>query len=156
MPDPEEHRLIEKLRKVEALFARPATDGERGAAQSAADRIRARLRSLERSEPLIEFRFSFGDAWSASLFTALVRRYGLKPYRYRGQRRTTVMVKITRVFVDETLWPEFCQFQALLHEHFGAVTDRVIAQAIDGDNSAVELRPGPEPTRSGASDMTAR
>ena len=142
MPDSEEQRLIDRLRKVEALFARPGTDGERGAAQSALDRIRARLRSLERSAPPIEFRFSFADGWSTSLFIALLRRYGLKPYRYPGQRRTTVMVKVTKVFTDETLWPEFQQFQRLLREHLGAVTDRVIAQAISGDNAVVEERPG--------------
>ena len=147
MQDSEEQRLIDRLRKVEALFARPGTDGERGAARSALDRIRARLRSLEQTAPPIEFRFSFADAWSTSLFIALLRRYGLKPYRYPGQRRTTVMVKVTKVFTDETLLPEFQQFQTLLREHLEAVTDRVIAQAISGDDAAVEVRPGKESTR---------
>ena len=145
MADSEEQRLIDRLRKVEALFARPGTEGERGAAQSALDRIRARLRTLEQTAPPIEYRFSFADAWSRSLFTALLRRYGLKPYRYNGQRHTTVMVRVTKLFVDETLWPEFQQFQTLLREHLVAVTDRVIAQAISRDNAAVEQRPGTHP-----------
>ena len=37
----EEQQLILKLRKIEALFARPGTDGERRAAESASNRIRA-------------------------------------------------------------------------------------------------------------------
>ena len=39
------------------------------------------------------------DDWSRQLFLALLRRYELKPYRYRGQRYTTVMVKVPKKFV---------------------------------------------------------
>jgi hypothetical protein len=40
----------------------------------------------------VEFRFSLADQWSRHLLVALLRRYGIKPYRYSRQRRTTVMV----------------------------------------------------------------
>ena len=140
VPDQNEDQLIAKLHKIEALFARPGTDGERDAAQGALTRIRARLRTLEQAEPVVEFRFSLTDAWSRSLFIALLRRYELTPYRYRGQRRTTVMVKVTKTFVDETLWPEFEQFQAVLHDHFQEITKRVIAKAIGSEDADVELR----------------
>jgi len=42
-----ERRLIEKLRKIEALFARTSTPGERAAAAHAWERIRESLRQLE-------------------------------------------------------------------------------------------------------------
>ena len=90
----EEQQLIAKLRKIEALFARPGTEGERRAAEHASHRIRARLTALEEREPAVEFRFSLADAWSRSLFIAVLRRHGLRPYRYPGQRRTTVMVRV--------------------------------------------------------------
>ena len=138
----DEHELITKLRKIEQLFARPGTDGERQAAEQASARIRARLQALEQTESAIEHRFSLADGWSRALFIALLRRYGLKPYRYRGQRHTTVMVRVTRSFVDQTLWPAFQQSQAVLHEHFEAVTKRVIAQAIDARETDVEVREG--------------
>lgn len=138
----EEQELIAKLRKIEQLFARPGTDGERQAAQHASQRLRARLQALEPSEPVIEFRFTLSDAWSRSLFVALLRRHGLRPYRYPGQRRTTIMVKLTRSFLDRTLSPEFEQAQAVLHEHFEAVTRRVIAQAIGEHGEDVEVREG--------------
>ena len=136
----EEQQLIAKLRKIEALFARPGTDGERRAAENASNRIRSRLAALEDLEPAVEFRFSLADAWSRSLFIAVLRRHGLKPYRYHGQRRTTVMVKVPKPYVDGTLWPEFRQLQTVLHEHFEAVTKRVIAQAMGTEDSDVELR----------------
>jgi hypothetical protein len=139
----EEQQLVLKLQKIEALFARPGTEGERRAAESASNRIRARLAEFEHAEPAVEFRFSMTDAWSRSLFIAVLRRHGLRPYRYHGQRRTTVMVKVPKPYVDATLWPEFLQLQSVLHEHFEAVTNRVIAQAIGADAGDVELREGP-------------
>lgn len=138
----EEQQLISRLRKIEALFARPGTEGERRAAENASNRIRARLTALEDTEPSIEFRFSLTDAWSRSLFIAVLRRHGLRPYRYHGQRRTTVMVRVVKLYVDATLWPEFLQLQTVLHEHFEAVTKRVIAQAMGTEDGDVELREG--------------
>src|SRR5437870_11936272 len=85
----EESRLIEKLRKIETLFARTTNPGERQAAESALERIRRRLDELEQTEQPVEFRFSLQDGWSKSLLVALLRRSGLKLYRYAGQRRTT-------------------------------------------------------------------
>lgn len=138
----EEQQLIAKLRKIEALFNRPGTEGERQAAESASARIRARLATLEGIEPAVEYRFSLADTWSRSLFVALLRRHGLTPYRYNGQRRTTVMVRVAKSYVDTALWPEFTQFQAVLHEHFATVTTRVIGQALGGGDGEVEVREG--------------
>ena len=145
MNESEEARLVEKLRKIERLFARTDVAGERAAAESALERIRERLDQLERTEPPVEFRFSLPDAWSKSLFLALLRRYGLAPYRYRGQRRTTVMVRVTRTFADQVLWPEFRELDATLREHLDSVTRRIIATAIHGDVRDAEERPGQEP-----------
>jgi hypothetical protein len=143
--DEEEQRLVEKLRKIEALFARATNSGERAAAESARDRIRARLEQLEQSERPVEYRFSLPDGWSKSLFIALLRRYGIEPYRYSGQRRTTVMARVTRTFAEEVLWPEFEELNGTLRAHLESVTKRVIAQAIHGDQGDAEERPGPEP-----------
>jgi hypothetical protein len=84
------------------------------------------------------------DGWAKSLFIALLRRYGLKPYRYPGQRRNTVMVRVTATFVNETLWPEFQEFYKSLRAHLEEVTNRVIAEAICKDASDVEVRSGRE------------
>jgi tRNA nucleotidyltransferase (CCA-adding enzyme) len=136
----EEQEPIAKLRKIEALFARPGTDGERHAAKNASSRIRARLDALAQSEAPVEYRFSLPDAWSRALFIAVLRRHGIRPYRHRGQRHTTVMVKVAKSYVDETLWPEFHQLQTVLYKHFEAVTKRVIARAMGSDTAEVELR----------------
>jgi hypothetical protein len=141
----DEQRLVDKLRKIEGLFARSTTPGERVAAEHAADRIRQRLRQLERVERAAEFRFSLPDSWSRSLFVALLRRYGVEPYRYRGQRRTTVMARVTPTFASEVLWPEFQQLHQTLRDHLESVTHRVIRQAINGDDAEVPEKPGAEP-----------
>ena len=145
MAQDEEARLVEKLRKIETLFARATTPGERVAAGNAGERIRQRLQQLEKLERVIEYRFSVSDGWSKQLFIALLRRYGVTPYRYRGQRRTTVMAKVTRSFVNDVLWPEFQQLDATLQAHLDSVTKRVIATALHRDDSEVEERPEAEP-----------
>jgi len=122
---------VEKLRRIEALHARPGSEGERQAAERARERIQARLKELEAEEPPIEFRFSLADQWSRHLFVALLRRYGVEPYRYRGQRRTTVMARLSRSFVNDTLWPEYMELQRTLAAYFDALTDRVIEQALE-------------------------
>ena len=142
----EEVRLIERLRKVEALFARTTFPGERRAAESALERIRSRLEELEKVERPVEFRFSLPDGWSKSLFVALLCRYGLKPYRYAGQRRTTVMVNVAASFVDDVLWPEFCELNETLRSHLDSVTNRIIQQAIHSGDMHVEEQRGQEPT----------
>jgi len=126
------------VRKVEALHAGAATPGERDAAAAARERIRARLRELERTSPPVEWRFSMADAWSRQLLVALLRRYGLRPYRWRGQRYTTVMVHVTKRFVDETLWPEYLELSRVLRHHLADVTDRLIRGAIHESTAEAE------------------
>lgn len=139
----DERQLIEKLLRIEALFARPGTEGEKVAAASAAERIRARLAELGKLDPPIEYQFTMADRWSRKLMMALLRRYGLRPYRYRRQRHTTVMVRVSQRFVRETLWPEFEEFNRTLQAYLADVTDRVVAEAICPDDKDEEVRPDP-------------
>ena len=136
----DERTLIEKLHRIEALFAGGATEGERIAAAEARHRIQLRLLEVARTDPPIEYRFTLADAWSRRVFLALLRRYDLAPYRYRGQRHTTVMVRVSKRFVDETLWSEFQQIDGTLRRYLDDVTARVIAEVIHKDTSdAVEV-----------------
>lgn len=77
------------------------------------------------------------------LSLALLRRYGIAPYRYPGQRYTTVMAGVPKRFVDETLWPEFQQLNAELTRYMNAVTDRIIKAAVFPDDSDAETRSAP-------------
>lgn len=128
-----EQELREKLRRIEALYAGATTPGEKMAAAAAMERIRKRLNEDERTEPLVEFKFTMADGWSRKLFVALCRRYGLKPYRFKGQRYTTVMVKVPPSFVNRTLWPEFQEIQKALEQYLQAATDRIIREEVFGD-----------------------
>jgi hypothetical protein len=136
----DEAKLIEKLKLIEALFAGATTPGERVAADAARQRILERLKSVEVADPPIEFKFTLGDLWSRRVFLALLRRYNLRPYRFRGQRHTTVMVKVSQRFVQETLWPQFEEVSQTLHSYLSEVTDRVVSQVLSADLSeAVEV-----------------
>ena len=135
----DEVKLIEKLRLIEALYAGATTEGERVAAERARNRILERIKQWEEEDPPVEYRFSMADLWSRKVFVALLRRYGIRPYRYSGQRYTTVMAKVSKRFVDETLWPEFQQFSDTLRVYLSEVTDRVVSQVIHQDSSEAEV-----------------
>ena len=140
----EEEKLLDKLRKIEALFAGATTPGERDAAWHARERVMARLREFEVAEPPVEYRFSLSNTWSKRLFLALIRRYGLRPYRYPRQRRTTVRVRVPRRFVNEVLWPEFQALNTVLSTYLDEVADRVIAEAMQAGSFEDEDEESPQ------------
>lgn len=143
MEQNEHQRLIEKLRRIEALFAdAAAAPGEKAAAGEAKERILNRLKQFVQTDPPVEYTFTLRNPWSNKLFIALLRRYGLRPYRYPRQRYTTVMARVPKRFVDETLWPEFVELDRTLATFLTEVTDRVIAESINADASDAEVRPG--------------
>ncbi len=131
----DETTLIAKLLKIEALFAGATTAGEQAAASHARGRILARLAELSREDPAVEYKFTMADEWSRKVFLALLRRYGLKPYRRYRQRYTTVMVRVPARFVDETLWPEFQRLTEELRAYLSQVTDRIVDQVLQADSS---------------------
>ena len=83
------------------------------------------------------------DPWARKLFLALLRRYELRPYRYPRQRHTTVMVRVPRRFVDETLWPEHQALSESLRSYLNEVTERVISEAVHEDHSEAAETPEP-------------
>jgi hypothetical protein len=135
--------IEDRLRKLEALFARGATPGERAAAGAALNRFQSRLDlgGGESREPEIELQFSMPDAWALRLFIAICRKHGVKPYRYRRQRRTTVVVRVQQSVFDQTVHAEF---QALHHElgsYFQEIVDHLISDAMhsDGNDDNLEI-----------------
>ena len=133
-----ESQLRDKLRKITALFEGATTVGERQAAAAAMERVRQALAAAVKTQPPPEFKFSLADLWQRRLFLALCRRYGLKPYRYRGQRHNTVLVRAPRAFVDGTLWPEYLALSEALRSYLNEATERIIREEVykDADEAA--------------------
>lgn len=135
--------IEDRLRKLEALFARGATPGERAAAGAALDRFQSRLDlgASESHEPEIGLQFSMHDVWALRLFIAICRKHRVKPYRYLRQRRTTVVVRVQQSVFDQTVNAEF---QALHHElgsYFQEIVDHLISDAMhsDGNDDNLEV-----------------
>ena len=145
-----ETELLEKLRKIESLFAGAGTAGERDAAEAALGRVKARLAEQGQRNPPIEMQFSMPDQWSKRLFLALCRRYGLRPYRYSRQKRTTVMVRLPKDFVNQILWPEFVELDKVLHRYLHDVTLKLIREQVHADTSDAEEVAGALPPASPA------
>jgi len=130
-----EQLLREKLRKIEALFAGAATEGEKVAAGAAAERIRVRLDRTAGKEKSIETKVSIPDVWSRQLFIALSRRYGVRPFRYRRMHRQSIVVRAPKSFINQVLWPEFEELNAALTDYLSEITNRVIREEVHGETS---------------------
>jgi hypothetical protein len=137
-----EQELREKLRKISALFEGATTTGERNAAAAAIARVKQALAALGQTERAIETRFSMNDLWHRRLFSALCRRYGLEPFRYKGQRYSTLVVRAPQSFVDKTLWPEYLELQKALDEYLNEATERIIREEVYGDAREAPERAG--------------
>ena len=75
---------IARLAKLQALFERAGSAGERDAADAAIDRLRSQLGDTPprcSATQEVELKFSLPDVWSVRLFVALCRQHGLRPYR---------------------------------------------------------------------------
>ena len=68
------------------------------------------------------------------------RRFGLTPSRLHRQRRTTVMLKTPKAFIEQVLWPEFQELDEALRRYLSEVTARIIREEVHKDLSeATEL-----------------
>jgi len=133
-----EGELRDKLRKISALFEGATTTGEREAAAAAIKRVRDALSEIGKTETPIEMQFTHLDQWHRRLFLALCGRYGLKPYRYRRQRYSTVTVRAPRSFLTGTLWPEFLQIREALDEYLKEATEKIIREEVFNDPGEAE------------------
>ena len=131
--------LIDKIRKVEALYHSTQSHGEAQAAQTALERLRSQLKQTP--QPELEFQLSLADPWKRQLFLALARRHGLKPFRRYRQRYSSVMIKVTQRYMDEVLWPEFQELSRLLNGYLSEATQDIITRAVHKDISEAEETP---------------
>lgn len=138
-------RIIEKLKKIQQLYERAGTDGEKAAALEAMRRIKGQLDKMG-PEPTREhvftssaswdndyeeeFRFGFNNPWSHSLFLALLHKHGIPPYRRPRQKRTTVCARIKSRFCNHVLWPEFTALNNELVHHLNSYADEIIRAAV--------------------------
>ena len=122
------------------MFEGASTTGERTAA-AAIKRVKESLAALAATEEAVEFRFTLPDRWQRRLLSALCRRYGLQPYRYKRQRHTTVMLRAPASFINKTLWPEYLQLKNALDAYLNAATDRIIRDAVYRDTEEAPERP---------------
>ena len=137
--------IREKLAKLEALFARGATAGERAAAGAARERLQAKpgFAADEDDGPEIELKYSFPDVWSVKFFLS---RYAARtaftltaPPR---QRRTTVVVRVRKSSFEQTVAEEFRTLHRELTGYFNETVEHLIADAMrsDGDDETLEQR----------------
>jgi hypothetical protein len=129
--------LLRKLSAIEALLQGAATPGENAAAEAAKHRLEARLAQLPPA--CQDFHFTIHDSSGRKLFGALAKKLGLEAFRYKGQRRTSLVVHCTAAKKD-LLWDQFLQAHQILAQYLEEVTNRVIAQTLGQPDAEVAER----------------
>lgn len=135
--------LVIKFQKIEALHAGAQTSGEKDAARNALNKIQKRIEEYQEVETPTEWKLSTSSMFEKKLLHALLRRYGLSPYRYARQRYTTTMVMASGRFIDDVLWPEYLEMSRVLDSHLTEVTNQIIKDAIGQDESGDDIRQEP-------------
>jgi len=130
----DEKRIIEKLLKIQALYEKAASEGEKNAALAAMQRVTEQLKTAQ-SVTQEEFKFSFNNPWSRRLFISLLRKHNIRPYRKPRQKGTTVMAVMTSEYCDKILWPEFLALDKELIGFINQATDEIIRKAVNPDIS---------------------
>ncbi len=131
-----EHDLVMRMRQVEADLApapTPLADGQPG--PDARQRIAMRREAIEQTDPPMEHHFQVKDAAERRLLAALLRRYGLTPYRYPRQGENDLMVRMSLSFEDELLHPIRAALQREWAAFRLAAMERVAAEALHWDTS---------------------
>jgi hypothetical protein len=136
--------LVDKIRKIEALLAGAKSDGERRAAELAKQRIQGRLAA----QP-IEYTIRLRNLWTKKLFVALCQKYQLKPYRYSRQKHTTTMLRVSKPFLDEILWPEFKKYDHMLEGLVNEIMQDLISKIHDVKEEDEVVIAGELPTTMG-------
>jgi hypothetical protein len=127
--------LADKISKIEALIAGTSSDGERKAAELA----KQRLQEKTAAQP-IEYSVRVDGLWKKKLFMAICQKYGLSTYRYSGQKRTTAMVRVSKSFMDQILWPEYNRHAQAFDEFALEIMSDLIAKIHQvNDNDEVEI-----------------
>jgi hypothetical protein len=132
--------LIEKLQKIEALYLRSTTTGEKAAAAHAMSNIQNKLENYRQVEQPVEWTYRVNNYFEKRLLQAVLNKYGLHSYRYSGQRYTTLKVMITRHMSDEVVWPQYLEMCEVLRKYLDEVTNDVIKKAMGQDESDDEIR----------------
>ena len=71
---------------------------------------------------------------------AICQKYGLSTYRYSGQKRTTTMVRVSKSFMDQILWPEYNRHAQAFDEFALEIMNDLIAKIHQvSDNDEVEI-----------------
>lgn len=126
-----ENALVNSFRMAERKHSGVA-EGDGCDADQAKVRIRARLQELGGAADVAEFQCHMKHDWDSFVFHALAKRYGIRPYRYRKQRKSTILVHMSKQFLDELLWPIFNDVCAALFARFTEVTTALLPTIAPG------------------------
>ncbi len=64
--------------------------------------------------------------WNKNILLALCKKYNIKAYRYKGQRKTVTNIQVDENFAKNTLWPEYIKFSGIFHKSMEGILKDLI------------------------------
>jgi hypothetical protein len=104
-------------------------------ASVASNEIAARIQQLSRDSDMRVYQFKVQSDWEGLVVIALLRRYGLVPFRFKRQKRGTVMARVSERFMNDVLWPIHNQVVSALRDHFNQFVTAMLPDIADGPYS---------------------
>lgn len=126
----DEKKVRETIRKVEAQRDSTPFDAERETACRMLETLRAKLAAAREQGSLMEISYSLMNEWERRVLFTLCRHYGLRTFRRRGQRQSTVIVLVSASFQHGTLWPHFVQLTQTLDPLVDGVVSQFLRESI--------------------------
>ena len=110
--------VVAELRAIERRYAPAAGASAAAYAQQLAD--------WRTREPDSEEVCWGGDATGAWVVVMLCARYGIRPFRRRRQKATTVTVLAPAAFVSKVFWPQALEMMGAFEKARRAMADEVV------------------------------
>jgi len=126
--------IQEKIAKIEALIAGATTRGEKEAAKEAKKRL-----LKKKSDRVVEYAVRVDSHWKKKLFVAFCRKHGLQTYRYRRQKHTTTMVRVSPTFMNEVIWPEYKKYGDMFEALAKEIFEELIGKIYHGDEAEMVI-----------------
>ncbi len=120
----QEQDLIKAFQRVE--MRRAGISLSDAHEEQARQHIIAQWKGSRHAPDVQEFHCPMKNEWEQLLFHGLLKRYGIRPYRYRKQRNSTIMIRVSKRFLHECLWPMFNELSLDLQQRFNAIVKTLL------------------------------
>lgn len=92
--------------------------------------FKKKLKDISHLEEIYEIIVNTKTDWNRQIFLALCEKYNLEPYRYKGEKKTTIKLETTMDFMENILWPDYKKFTKIYHKSMEDILKKCIEKIL--------------------------